>query len=150
MSPHPGKQLFAGANHLLESTDQGASWRLISPDLSTNDPEMTKEDASGGVTPDNTGAETHCAISTISVSPVDETVIWAGTDDGNVQLTRDGGKHWNNVRSKIPGLPDQLWVSRLESSHFNAARAYVTFDGHRSDVFKPWIFVTDEDRKSVV
>lgn len=144
MSPHPGKQLFAGANHLLESTDQGASWRLISPDLSTNDPEMTKEDASGGVTPDNTGAETHCAISTISVSPVDETVIWAGTDDGNVQLTRDGGKHWNNVRSKIPGLPDQLWVSRLESSHFNAARAYVTFDGHRSDVFKPWIFVTDD------
>ena len=144
MSPHPDKALYAGSNHLLKSTDQGATWLIISPDLSTNDPEKTRENASGGVTPDNTGAETHCSISTISISPVNEAVIWAGTDDGNVQITRDGGQHWVNVSNRVPGVPQHLWVSRLEASHFNSGRAYLTFDGHRSDVFKPWIFITED------
>ncbi|MCB0656702.1 MAG: hypothetical protein KDC57_11230 [Saprospiraceae bacterium] len=150
LSPHPDKKLYAGANHLLESVDQGNSWRLISPDLSTNDPEKTREDASGGVTPDNTGAETHCSITTISISPIDESVIWVGTDDGNVQITRNGGISWQNLRTNVPGVPAGLWVSRLEASHFQPGRAYLSFDGHRSDDFHPWIFSTDDYGKTWV
>jgi hypothetical protein len=117
---------------------------VISPDLSTNHPEKRLQGQSGGVTPDNTGAETHCSISTISISPVKAPVVWVGTDDGQVQLTRNDGVRWTNVRANIPDVPDGIWVSRIEASHTDPAVAYVTFDGHRSDHFHPWIFRTED------
>lgn len=144
MSPHDPHTLYLGGNYLFRSSDQGKSWQIISPDLSTNDPGKAKEGESGGVTPDNTGAETHCTIFSIGLSPVDPQVIWAGTDDGLVQVTRNGGKSWTNVRTNISGVPDGIWVSRVAASHFNAGTAYVTFDGHRSDRNEPWVFKTTD------
>lgn len=93
-------------------------------------------------------AENYCTIVAISESPKDRNVIWAGTDDGNVQVTRDGGKSWSNVSPNIPKISVNLWVSRLEASHFETGRAYVALDGHRSDVFRPNVFVTEDFGKT--
>jgi hypothetical protein len=144
MSPHNAHTFYAGSNHVYKSTDKGKSWKIISPDLTTNAPEKRIQGKSGGITSDNTGAETHCAIFSISVSPIQENIIWAGTDDGNVQLTRNSGKSWVNLRKNIPEVPPNIWVSKVEASHFNPATAFVTFDGHRSDHFGTWIFRTDD------
>ena len=148
MSPHNPSHIFVGANHLFKSLDKGQTWNIISPDLTTNDPIKRQRGISGGITPDNSGAEYHCAIHTISISPMDEDVIWIGTDDGNVQCTVDGGDHWVNVRSNIPEVPEGLWVSRIEASRYESDRAYVTFDGHRSDDFGTWVFVTEDGGKT--
>lgn len=143
MSPHDPQTLFLGGNHLFRTADGGRSWRIISPDLSTNDPVKTNRE-SGGITRDVTGAETHSTISSVSPSPILPALIWAGTDDGNVQLTRDGCATWTNLRANIRGVPEGIWVSRIEASHHDPAVAYVAFDGHRSDIFTPWIFKTTD------
>ncbi|MCB9080306.1 MAG: hypothetical protein H6555_01175 [Lewinellaceae bacterium] len=144
MSPQNPHTLFLGSNHLFRSDDQGQTWRIISPDLTTNDPAKVPNGKSGGVTPDNTGAETHCTIFSVAPSPINPAVIWAGTDDGNVQVTRDGGNTWTPVQGAIRGIPAGLWVSRVEASHFDAGTAYVSFDGHRSNNFQPWIYKTTD------
>ena len=144
MSPHNYNHIYVGGNHLYRSVDKGNSWKIISPDLSTNHPVKRIQGQSGGITPDNTGAETHCSITGISISPISEDVIWIGTDDGNVQVTMDGGKTWENVRDNIPEVPDSIWVSRVEASKFKNGRVYVTFDGHRSDHFGTWIFKSED------
>jgi len=123
--------------------DRGDHWLIISPDLSTNDPEKHSQ-PTGGITLDQTGAETHCTIITISVSPLAPGLIWVGTDDGNVQLTRDGGGTWTNVRENVPDVPEGIWVSRVEASRFAEGTCYLTFDGHRSDIFKPYVFKTSD------
>lgn len=143
LSHHNSQTLYYGANFLFKSVDQGDHWRIISPDLSTNDPQKTLRD-SGGLTRDVSGAEVHCTIVTISESPLVPGLIWAGTDDGNVHLTLDDGVTWTDVRSDISGVPQSLWVSRLEASHFDKAVCYVTFDGHRSDDFHPYVFKTED------
>jgi photosystem II stability/assembly factor-like uncharacterized protein len=155
LSPHDSRTVYIGSNYLFRSTDRGETWMAISPDLSTNDTILTNP-VSGGLTRDASGAETHATIITISESPLVPGVIWAGTDDGNVQLTRDGGRTWANVRRNIPvvaparagptvlGVPARTWVSRVEASHFDAATVYVSFDGHRSDDFKPYVFRTTD------
>lgn len=139
ISHHNPHTLYYGANFLFKSIDRGESWRMISPDLTTNDPEKTLRE-SGGLTRDVTGAETHCTIVTISESPLVPGLIWAGTDEGNIQLTRDDGVTWSNVRSNLKDIPQGLWVSRVEASHFNQGTCYISFDGHRSDDFKPYLF----------
>ena len=144
MSPHNSYHIFVAGNHVYRSTDKGKTWKIISPDLSTNHPEKRVEGRSGGVTPDNTGAETHCSITGLALSEISSDIIWVGTDDGNVQLTKDGGLNWNNVRANIPEVPAELWVSRVVASRFDPARVYVTFDGHRSDNFDTWIFVSND------
>lgn len=141
LSPHDSRTLLYGGNHLFRSTDRGDTWTIISPDLTTNDSALTNPE-SGGLTRDVTGAETHATLITIAESPVIPGVIWAGTDDGNVQLTRDGGRSWTNLRPRITGVPPRTWVSRVEASRFDAAVAYVTFDGHRSDDFRPYVYRT--------
>jgi hypothetical protein len=143
LSHHNPHTLYYGANFLFKSVDRGDRWKIISPDLSTNDPEKTLRD-SGGLTRDVTGAEVHCTIVTISESPLVPGLIWVGTDDGNVQLTQDDGVTWTNVRSNITGVPPSLWVSRVEASHFDKAVCYVTFDGHRSDNFHPYVLKTKD------
>ena len=139
MSPHNPRTIFFGGNFLFKSVNRGDNWQIISPDLSKNDPEMTRRE-SGGLTRDVTGAENHGSIITISESPVTPGLIWVGTDDGNVQITRNGGVSWTNIRRNVPGVPQNLWVSRVEASHFEEGTAYLTFDGHRSDNFQPWVF----------
>jgi photosystem II stability/assembly factor-like uncharacterized protein len=147
LSSHNPKTIFLGGNYLFKSVEGGNRWQIISPDLTTNDPEKTREDT-GGLTRDVTGAETHCTITGIAESTLAAGLIWVGTDDGNVQLTRDGGTNWENVRRNIPGVPDGIWVSSVEASHFDRATAYVTFDGHRSDNFTTWVFKTADYGKT--
>ncbi len=143
LSPHDAKTVYLGGNYLFKSTDRGDSWRIISPDLSTNDPIKTNPE-SGGLTRDASGAETHATIISVIESPIAPGLIWAGTDDGNVQITRDAGKTWTNVRGNIQGVAPSTWVSRVTPSRFDAGTAYTTFDGHRSDDFKPYIFKTTD------
>ncbi|GAF86259.1 unnamed protein product, partial [marine sediment metagenome] len=137
------RTLYYGANFLFKSVDRGDHWKIISPDLSTNHPDKTLRE-SGGLTRDVTGAETHCTIVTLSESPIVPGLIWIGTDDGNIQLTRDDGETWTNVRQNVKGVPEEIWVSRVEASHFDKGICYVTFDGHRSDHFRPYVFKTSD------
>jgi photosystem II stability/assembly factor-like uncharacterized protein len=149
LSPHNPRMIYMGGNHLFRSLDRGDHWMIISPDLTTNDKsKYAPEKVTGGITRDDTGAETHCTIITISESPLVPGVIWAGTDDGNVQLTRNDGATWTNVRAAVPGVPKGIWVSRVEASHFDAGTCYLTFDGHRSDDFRPYVFKTTDYGKS--
>jgi len=143
LSHHNPHTLYYGANFLFKSVDRGDHWQIISPDLSTSDPKKTLRD-SGGLTRDVTGAEVHCTLITISESPLVHGLIWVGTDDGNVQLTLDDGVTWTNVRPNIPDVQETLWVSRVEASHFDKAVCYVTFDGHRSDDFRPYVYKTED------
>ncbi|HLK29841.1 MAG TPA: hypothetical protein VKT28_14780 [Puia sp.] len=126
------KDLYMGAQYLYKSTDQGSNWARISPDLTTNDKLKQQQDSSGGLSADNTSAENHCTIFTIAESPLDENTIFAGTDDGNLQLTTDAGKTWTNLARNYAasGIPSQTWVSSIEPSHFNKDVVYATFDNH--------------------
>ncbi len=130
MSPNEKGTIYIGAQFLFRSRDHGQSWDRISPDLTTNDPEKQKQEESGGVTVDNSYAEMHTTIYSISESPRDGQTIWAGTDDGNLQLTRDRGKTWNNVVGNVPTLAKNSWVSWVEASLYDPATAYATFDRH--------------------
>lgn len=147
ISPHDPKTVYTGGNYLFKTTDMGNSWEIISPDLSTNDPSKQK-DSGGPITPENTGAEIHCTIVTISESPVEKGVIWCGTDDGNVQVTRDGGKTWKNVVQNIRGLPGNTWCSRIEASHFEPGTAYAAFDGHRHDDYETYVYKTTDNGRT--
>ncbi len=146
ISPHNPRTVYIGGNHLFRSYDRGDHWQIISPDLTTNDPDKYAK-PNGGLTPENTG-ETHCTIISVSESPIIPGLIWVGTDDGNVQLTRNGGATWSNVRDNVPNVPKGLWVSRVEASHFNDGTCYLTLDGHRSDDFKPYVFRTTDYGKT--
>src|SRR5207237_718020 len=103
-----------------------------------------KQEESGGLTLDNSSAENHCTIYTISESPRDAKVVWVGTDDGNVQVTEDGGAHWTNVTANITGLPKNTWVSTIEASHFDRNTAYATFDGHQTGDMKTYVYKTTD------
>jgi photosystem II stability/assembly factor-like uncharacterized protein len=155
ISPHNPETVYFGGNYLLKSVDRGDHWMIISKDLTTNDkPKYDPENKpkgpgpTGGMTPDVTGAETHCTIITISESPRIPGLIWVGTDDGNVQLTQNGGTTWTNVRANIKGAPPGIWCSRVEASRFDDGTCYVTFDGHRSDDFHPYVFKTTDFGKT--
>jgi photosystem II stability/assembly factor-like uncharacterized protein len=149
LSPHDPDILFFGGNFLFKSTDRGNSWEKISPDLSSNDPGKII-DSGGPISLDNTGAEVHCTIYTISESPVKPGIIWAGTDDGNLWVTRDNGKNWLNVIENIKGLPPYSWVSRVQASHFDQGTVYVTFDRHRWDDYAPYVYKSDNFGKTWV
>jgi len=141
LSPHDPKTIYAGGNFLFKSADRGNSWTIISPDLTTNNPKK-QVDSGGPISMDNSGAEIHCTITTIAASPAEKDVIWCGTDDGLVHITRDGGKTWKNTTFAFPGLPANTWCSRLEASRFDAGTAYAAFDGHRQDDYAAYLFRT--------
>jgi len=148
LSPnHPGT-IYLGGQFLFRSRDHGESWDRISPDLTTNDPVRQHQETSGGLTIDNSDAEKYETIYTIAESQKNGDVIWAGTDDGNVQVTRDGGKHWTNVVKNIPGLPPNTWVSTIEASHFDPAVAYAAFDGHAAGDMKTYVYGTRDFGKT--
>ncbi len=138
----------SGRKFLFRSRDHGQSWDRISPDLTTNDPEKQKQEESGGVTIDNSSAEMHTTIYSISESPKNGQIIWVGTDDGNLQITRDAGKNWTNVVGNIGGLGKNSWVSTLEASRFDEATAYATFDRHTFGDMKPYAYKTSDYGKT--
>ncbi len=148
LSPTDPDALYIGAQFLFRSRDKGESWERLSPDLTTNDPEKQKQQESGGLTTDNSTAENHCTIVAIAESPLDAKVIWAGADDGNVQVTRDGGKTWANAAAGIPGLPRHTWVSSIEASRYDRGTAYATFDGHMTGDMKTYVYRTADFGKS--
>ncbi len=111
--------LYVGSQYLYRSSNQGDTWLRISPDLTTNNPERQKQEESGGITPDNSTAENNTTIFCIAESPVDANVIWVGTDDGNIQMTSDGGKTWAKMNSAITSLPPLAWISSIDADNFN-------------------------------
>jgi len=147
LSPQNPKVVYFGGNVLFKSTDYGLSWQVISPDLTTNDPK--KQQSSGGeIVVDNTAAEFHSTLLTIAPSPLDSNVIWTGSDDGNVQVTRDGGKTWSNVFVNVPGLKPNAWIATVEASHFDVGTAYVTADHHQDDDYRPFVYMTTDFGKT--
>lgn len=126
------KNLYVGAQYLYKSTDQGRNWKKISGDLTSNDKKKQKQEESGGLSEDNTSAENHCTIFTIAESPLDENLIWVGTDDGNLQYSADAGTTWTNVSPNIAksGIANQAWVSSIQPSQFDKNTVYATFDNH--------------------
>jgi photosystem II stability/assembly factor-like uncharacterized protein len=148
LSPNHHGTIYLGGQFLFRSKDHGESWDRVSPDLTTNDPARQHQELSGGLTIDNSDAEKFETIYTIAESPKNGDVIWAGTDDGNVQVTRDGGKHWTNVAKNISGLPAGTWVSTIEASHFDPATAYATFDGHATGDMKTYVYQTKDYGKT--
>ncbi|MGB1534811.1 MAG: WD40/YVTN/BNR-like repeat-containing protein [Flavobacteriaceae bacterium] len=147
ISPHDPETVYIGGNVIFKSQNRGKSWEVISPDLTTND--KSKQRSSGGtIYQDNTAAEFHCTVLYIAESPLQKGVIWAGTDDGNIQLTMDGGLSWNKLNSRIKGLPDYSWVSKIHASEHNAGTAFVVVDQHRMDDFSPYIFMTENFGKT--
>ena len=148
LSPNEKGTIYIGAQFLFRSRDHGQTWERISPDLTTNDPEKQKQEQSGGVTVDNSSAEMHTTIYSISESPKDKSLIWVGTDDGNLQLTRDGGKTWTNVVGNVPGLPKNSWVSWVQASNFDAGTAYAAFDRNTFGDMAPYVFRTTDYGKT--
>jgi photosystem II stability/assembly factor-like uncharacterized protein len=142
LDPNDPDAIYYGSQFLHRSRDRGETWDIISPDLTTNDPEKQRQAESGGLTLDVTAAENHTTIITIAPSPVERGVIWVGTDDGNVQVTRDGGASWANVVDRIPGVPAATWVPHIEASKHAAGTAYVVFDNHRRGDWTPYVFRT--------
>ena len=147
--PFDKKTIYYGSQYLFKSTNKGVSWEIISPDLTTNDSVKIKAfQNTGGLTLDITGAETYCTILSIEPSYKEPGVIWIGTDDGNVQLTRDGGKTWTNFRGKIPGMPAGIWIPQIKASKHNAGEVFVVANDYRRGDFKPYIFRTTDYGKT--
>lgn len=129
-SPGNKSKIYTGSQHLYKTYNKGQTWIRIATDLTTNDLTKQQQENSGGVTVDNSSAENHCTIFSICESPKDSNIIWVGTDDGNLQLTTNGGKDWLKVNQNNKDLPSQTWVSSIEASGFDANTVYVTFDNH--------------------
>ena len=144
ISPSDPKVMYIGAQYLYKTTNRGDSWARISPDLTTNDPQKQKQEESGGLSIDNSAAENHCTIFSICESPRNKKLIWVGTDDGNLQVTKDDGKNWTTVVNNVPGLPAHTWVSSIEASSFDENIAYATFDGHAFGDMKTYLYKTSD------
>jgi photosystem II stability/assembly factor-like uncharacterized protein len=147
-SPHDPATWYMGAQVLFRSRDRGSSWTKISPDLTLDIDRDTLKMMGAVVGPTalsrNDGQSNYGSITSIGESPVNAQVVWTGSDDGQVQVTRDGGSTWTNVTSRIPGVPPQTYVSTVLPSRFKGGRIYVTFDGHYMDDYKPYVFVSDD------
>ena len=146
ISPHDHNTVYAGSQYVHRTTDGGRSWDLISPDLTTNDP--AKMQPSGGLTLDNLAVEYGCVVFAIAESPLEKDCIWAGTNDGLVQVTRDGGKTWTNVTKNIPGLPAWGTVSNVEPSRYDAGTAFLTVDFHQMNGRDPFVYMTADYGKT--
>ena len=146
ISPHDHNRIYTGSQHVHMTTDGGRTWKEISPDLTRNDRAM--QQISGGLTPDNIGVEYGNVVYAIAESRAQAGVIWAGTNDGLVQVTRDGGKSWTNVTANIPGIPKYGSVRHIEPSRYAAGSAYIIVDGHQENNRDPWVYRTTDFGKS--
>lgn len=141
-------RIYIGSQFLHKSEDMGDTWEIISPDLTTNDKTKQEQENSGGLSMDNSGAENHTTIFTIAESSLDENIVWVGTDDGNVQVTTDGGKTWTNTVANIAGLPKNTWAYHIEASSHDKSTAYAVFEGHAHGDMNPYVFKTTDLGKS--
>ncbi|MFK7813724.1 MAG: WD40/YVTN/BNR-like repeat-containing protein [Maribacter sp.] len=148
ISKNQPDRFYMASQYLHKSEDMGDNWEIISPDLTTNDKTKQGQKDSGGLSTDNSGAENYTTIFTIAESPLDENVIWVGTDDGNVQVTQDAGKTWTNTVANITGLPANTWCYHIEASSFDKGTAYAVFEGHSSGDMTPYTFKTNDFGKT--
>jgi photosystem II stability/assembly factor-like uncharacterized protein len=146
MSPHDHNRVYAGSQFVHMTADGGQSWKIISPDLTLND--KSKQVSSGGLTGDNIGPEFGDALMSIAESPKQAGVIWTGSNDGQVYVTRDGGKNWTNTSANIPGMPPWATIYTIEPSPFVAATAYITADLHQENNRDPFVYKTSDFGKS--
>jgi len=136
--------LYVGSQYLFCSRDKGDSFERISPDLTTNDHNRQNQEKSGGLTIDNSTAENNTTIFSVCESPLDENIIWAGTDDGNIQLTTDGGKTWSKLNNAVTGLPSLAFISHIDADNKNKNAAWVTVDAHRNGDMNPYVYYTED------
>jgi len=142
IDPFEPNTLYLGSQFLHRSTDRGESWSIISPDLTSNNPEWQRQEQSGGLTPDVTNAENYTTIIAVAPSALERGVIWVGSDDGRLHVTRDGGATWSSVEANLPGVPAHTWIPHLEPSKFDPASAFVVLDNHRRSDWTPYVFHT--------
>jgi photosystem II stability/assembly factor-like uncharacterized protein len=140
--PFEKTTIYFGSQFLHKSSDRGNNWTVISPDLTTNDSSKLKQNTTGGLTYDITGAENHCTIIAITPSPLQKDEIWIGTDDGNLQLTRDGGASWTNLAPNIKGVPKNAWIPQIHVSNHNPGEAFVVVNNYRQNDFGSYLFYT--------
>ena len=142
IDPHDNNGVYYGSQHLHYSSNRGDDWEVLSGDLTTNDPEKQKQNASGGLTIDATGAENHTTTLSIAPSPLDKNVIWVGTDDGNVQITQDRGANWTNLAANLPGLPAGSWIPQIKASKYNAGEAWLIANDYRRNNWEAYAYHT--------
>jgi hypothetical protein len=146
ISPHDRNTVYVTSQNVHKTTNGGQTWTLASPDLTTND--KSKQNISGGLTPDNIGVEYCCVIYALDESPIQKGLLWAGTNDGLVQLTKDGGTNWENITKNITGLPPLGTVRNIEASKWKAGKAYITIDFHQVGNFEPYVYKTEDFGKT--
>ncbi|WP_296321760.1 hypothetical protein [Winogradskyella sp.] len=148
IDPFDNSTIYFGSQFVHKSTDKGETWTIISPDLSTNDPAKQKQSESGGLTMDATGAENHCTVLVIEPSPIEKDMLWAGTDDGRVHYTTDGGSNWTEVTSAIPKLPEGSWIAQIKASNKNKGEALLIANDYRRFNYTPYAYRTKNYGKS--
>jgi len=146
ISPHDHNKVYVGSQFVHVTTDGGNSWQIISPDLTRND--KSRQQISGGLTPDNIGVEYAGVIFALTESPKEPSLLWAGTNDGLVQVSRDGGKNWTDVTKNLPNLPEWGTIDNIEASRYDAGTAYLTVDGHQVNNRDPWVYKTTDYGKT--
>ncbi|HYH44421.1 MAG TPA: hypothetical protein VEG34_01955 [Thermoanaerobaculia bacterium] len=144
IDPFEPGTIYYGSQHVHRSRDRGDTWETISPDLTSDNPEWQRKDETGGLTPDVSAAENHTTLVALAPSPVERGVLWAGSDDGRLHVTRDGGATWTSVEKNVRGVPANTWIPHIEPSRFDAASAFVVFDNHRKSDFAPYVYRTDD------
>jgi photosystem II stability/assembly factor-like uncharacterized protein len=142
ISPHDHNRVYVGSQYVHMTTDGGQSWKIISPDLSTDD--KSKQERTGGITQDDASPLYGCTLFAIAESPLQEGLIWAGTNDGLLHVTTDGGENWTNVTKNIPDLPEWGTISNIEPSRFDAGTCYIAVDIHQVNDFEPYVFKTSD------
>lgn len=142
--PFQENTLYIGSQFVHKSSDRGDAWRIISPDLTTNDVSKQQQYKSGGLTIDATDAENHTTISCIAPSPIQAGLLWVGTDDGLVQLSEDGGQHWKNVTPRFLDLPANSWIHQIQPSTYDEKAAFVVIDNHRRNDWRPYVYHTKD------
>ena len=148
LDPHNNETIYFGSQFVHKTSNKGHEWEIISPDLTTNDKSKQKQHESGGITMDATGAENHTTILVITPTKLEKDLLWVGTDDGLIQLTRDGGKTWANVTPKNKSFPKGSWVAQIKASPYNAGEAYAVINNYRNFDFKPYLFRTRDYGKT--
>jgi len=143
LDPFDENGLYYCSQYVHYSNDRGQSWKTISEDLTTNNPDKLKQDVSGGLTIDATNAENHCTILAVAPSPHDKDVIWASTDDGQLHITKDGGSNWQNISSRLIGAPDEGWIPQIELSQINEGEAFIVLNNYRKNDWSAYLYHTN-------
>jgi len=146
--PFDNSTVYFGSQFVHKSTDKGLTWEVISPDLTTNDPEKQKQSESGGLTLDATGAENHCTLLVIEPSPLQKDLLWTGSDDGRVHITQDGGQTWKEVTKNLKQLPEGSWIAQIKASNKEPGTAFVVANDYRRFNYAPYVYKTTNYGKS--